>query len=300
MEDAPQKKVDPGAPAWVLTFADLMSLLLAFFVLLFSFSELDKQKFKELSGSLKDAFGVQREVKARETPLGTSFIAREFSPGRTQPTVRNEVRQESMNELKRYALAIDVEKVEDKLGKEMEAGLVEVANDGEQVITIRIRELNSFPLGSAELSKTFYPVIGKIAEVLHEIGGHVVVAGHTDPLPIHNERFRSNWDLASARAATVLHRIVDEGGLPNQRFRLAGYAATRPLGDNSTAEGRAQNRRVEVVLLRDEFIDEDGNFTSPDRDQQVREGLTQPQTDSAGSTIETAAPESSPPAASQQ
>ncbi|MBD2858050.1 OmpA family protein [Spongiibacter sp. KMU-158] len=260
MEDAPQKKVAPGAPAWILTFADLMSLLLAFFVLLFSFSELDKQKFKELSGSLKDAFGVQREVKAKETPLGTSFIQREFSPGRTNPTIRNQVRQESMNELKRYALAIDVEKVEDHLSKEMESGLVEVANDGEQVITIRIREMNSFPIGSAELSKSFYPVIKKISDVLHEIGGHVVVAGHTDPVPIHNSKFRSNWDLASARAATVLHQITAVGELPNQRFRLAGYADTRPLGDNNTEEGRAQNRRVEVVLLRDDTIDADGNF----------------------------------------
>ncbi len=266
LEDLPAKKPDAGAPAWILTFADLMSLLLAFFVLLFSFSEMDKQKFKELSGSLKDAFGVQREVRARETPLGTSMIAREFSPGRTQPTIRNEVRQESMNEMKRYALAMDIEKVSELLGKEIGEGLVEVEGSGDQVITIRIREMGSFPSGSADLSNDFEPVIGKIAAAIEAIPGKVVVAGHTDPRPIHNEQFRSNWDLSSARAATVLHSITRISGLPNTRFRVAGYADTMPIDDNTTAEGRAKNRRVEVVMLRDEYVDPDGGIINEERE----------------------------------
>ncbi|WP_372861539.1 flagellar motor protein MotB [Spongiibacter sp.] len=264
MEDLPQKKAAPGAPAWILTFADLMSLLLAFFVLLFSFSEMDKQKFKELSGSMRDAFGVQREVPAFNPPIGTSIIARDFSPGRPTPTIDNEVRQAAAQEMRSYAempidedlriseeeLAADLEKVERYLNVEIKEGLVEVEDDGERVITIRIREMGSFASASADMDSDFLPVINKIATLIQEIGGHVVIAGHSDNLPINTSRFRSNWDLSSARAATVLQRIVDRSGLSAEHFRLAGHADTRPIDNNDTPEGRARNRRVEVILLR--------------------------------------------------
>ncbi len=90
-----EQKCPEGIPAWVMTFADLMSLLLAFFVLLFSFSEIDKNVYKEMAGSMRDAFGVQRDIKVKEPPKGINIIAREFSPGRPKETPINEVRQET-------------------------------------------------------------------------------------------------------------------------------------------------------------------------------------------------------------
>lgn len=268
MDDAPVKKTQPGAPAWVMTFADLMSLLLAFFVLLFSFSELDKQKFKELSGSMKDAFGVQREVPAFNPPIGDSIISRDFSPGMPTPTEQDQVRQEAMKELTEMRkqgeneedendLLRDLEKVLNYLEVEIAKGVVEVQSDGERVITIRIRETGSFPSGSAELSNDFNPVIVKIARLTNEIGGRVAVAGHTDILPISTERFRSNWELSSARAVTVLEEIVAKGELDPARFQVAGFGATRPIDSNATVEGRARNRRVEVILLRGGSLDTD-------------------------------------------
>ena len=101
------KKRSEGIPAWVMTFADLMSLLLAFFVLLFSFSEIDKNIYKEMAGSLKLAFGVQREVKAKEPPKGINIIAREFSPGRPVPTPHDEVRQMTTDEYKMHPVFTD-------------------------------------------------------------------------------------------------------------------------------------------------------------------------------------------------
>jgi chemotaxis protein MotB len=257
VDDAPVKKADAGAPAWVLTFADLMSLLLAFFVLLFSFSEMDKQKFKELSGSMKDAFGVQREVPAFKPPIGTSMIAREFTPGTVRPTIESEVRQEALQEMTTFVseeadedVLEDMEKVKAHLALEIEEGLVEVESDGKKVIIIRIRERGSFPSGRAELSPGFDAVIVKFGNVLNDISGQIVVAGHTDNIPIHTDRFYSNWDLSSARAATVIGSIVESSGqLPN-RFRVAGYADTRPIADNATPDGRARNRRVEIFMLR--------------------------------------------------
>lgn len=264
MEELPGKKAAAGAPAWVLTFADLMSLLLAFFVLLFSFSEMDKQKFKELSGSMRDAFGVQREVPAFQPPIGTSVIARDFSPGRPTPTLENEVKQQAVNEMRVYAemavdeaeriskeeLEADLQRVKEHLDIEIQEGFVEVVDDGERVITIRIKEMGSFPSGSAQLNNDFKPVIYKIAELVADIGGHVVIAGHTDRLPIHTSRFRSNWELSSARAATVLESILERSGQSAEYFRLAGHADTRPIDSNDTAAGRSRNRRVEVILLR--------------------------------------------------
>lgn len=100
-DDAPPKKPAAGIPAWVMTFADLMSLLMCFFVLLLSFSEMDVQKYKQVAGSMSEAFGVQREVKTKDIPKGTSVIAKEFSPGRPQPTPLNVVRQNTMNDMHR-------------------------------------------------------------------------------------------------------------------------------------------------------------------------------------------------------
>ncbi|WP_372748810.1 flagellar motor protein MotB [Litorivivens sp.] len=266
MEDAPVKKAQAGAPAWVMTFADLMSLLLAFFVLLFSFSEMDKQKFKELSGSMRDAFGVQREVPAFNPPIGTSVIARDFSPGMPTPTDQDQVRQEAIKELTEMRkqgeneeaendLLEDLEKVLNYLEVEIAKGVVEVQSDGERVITIRIRETGSFPSGSADLSNDFNPVILKIARLTNEIGGRIAVAGHTDIVPISTDRYRSNWELSSARAVTVLEQIVEKGQLDPARFQVAGFGATRPIDSNDTAEGRARNRRVEVILLRGGSLD---------------------------------------------
>jgi chemotaxis protein MotB len=248
-----------------MTFADLMSLLLAFFVLLFSFSELDKQKFKELSGSMREAFGVQREVKVKEPPKGISFIAREFSPGRPRPTPMNVVQQQTTNELNRHLLIPEKLKVGERdpspeadaklvrklLAAEIEEGIVEVKTEGRRVI-IRIREKGSFDSGSSVLQVGFEPVMEKIGDVLREIGGTVVVAGHTDNIPINTRQFRSNWELSAARAATVLHGMIARSSGSAERFRLEGHADTRPVESNSDAEGRARNRRVEITLVRDD------------------------------------------------
>ena len=107
-EAAPKKEESTGAPAWVMTFADLMSLLMCFFVLLLSFSEMDLQKYKQVAGSMKNAFGVQREIKSMAMPKGTSVIAQEFSPGRPSPTPLNVIRQNSIDDTKQTLEFTDV------------------------------------------------------------------------------------------------------------------------------------------------------------------------------------------------
>lgn len=273
-------KCPEGIPAWVMTFADLMSLLLAFFVLLFSFSEMDKAVYKELAGSLKDAFGVQREIKAKETPRGINIIAREFSPGRPQPTAINEVRQMTTDESKLHPVFTDpskqgqenqnkkvdanvtlsdeqikqIERIEkdsalvrEALDKEIKEGTVDLEVT-EKSIILRVREKGSFPSGSADIIKPFKAIVDKISEVFRSFDGVIVVSGHTDNIPIKTYRFRSNWELSSSRAVSVIHELVKTSALRDKKFKIAAYAETQPVDSNDTSVGRSKNRRVEIMM----------------------------------------------------
>ncbi len=267
----------PGSPAWMATFADLMSLLMCFFVLLLSFSEMDVLKFKQLAGSMREAFGVQNQIKVEDIPKGTSIIAQEFSPGRPEPTPLNEVRQMTVNndmnsldvrsregeaqvedqlkgleELRRQQEEEAREEaiaVAQALSQEIGEGSIEVETDGTRLI-IRVKERGSFQSGSAELRFEYIPVIAKIRDLLLEISGKITIEGHTDNIPYGGRQFESNWDLSSARALAVAHELFSDRRINQSRFSITGYADTRPLAPNSSAELRARNRRVEIVIQK--------------------------------------------------
>lgn len=245
-----------GAPAWVMTFADLMSLLMCFFVLLLSFSEMDAQKFKLIAGSMSKAFGVQRQVKADDIPMGTSVIAQEFSPGKTEPTPVLDVRQQTTREEVNLETAKDVmEQVAEaqaaelrmKMQQEIADGLIEVDSQQDKVI-IRIKEKGSFPSGTAELHKGFLPILERIRAQIVTTPGTITVAGHTDDVPINTFRFRSNWELSSSRAVSVLEQLLKGGGIHPGNAEVKGLADTQPLVPNDNREHRATNRRVEIIL----------------------------------------------------
>ncbi len=268
-EDCEPTKCPEGIPAWVMTFADLMSLLLAFFVLLFSFSEMDAQKYKQVAGSMSDAFGVQRQVKVKDPPKGINIIAREFSPGTAQTTPLNQVRQSTADDTQQFPvlgsnhdkkksdLEKEGEKIKLALQKEIEEGLIEVDIE-DQKIVIRIQEKGSFPSGSANMIEPFKEVIIKINKAIQPSSGRIIVAGHTDDVPIHNDHFRSNWELSASRAVTVLHELSRDSVIRKGRFEIKAFADTRPLVANDTPENRAKNRRVEVTLVYGK--DREGNL----------------------------------------
>ncbi len=259
-DDCEPTKCPEGIPAWVMTFADLMSLLLAFFVLLFSFSEMDAQKYKQVAGSMSEAFGVQRQVKVKDPPKGINIIAREFSPGTAQTTPLNQVRQSTADDTQQFPvlgtnhdkkksdLEKEGEKIKLALQKEIEEGLIEVDIE-DQKIVIRIQEKGSFPSGSANMIEPFKEVITKINKAIQPTSGRILVAGHTDDVPIHNDHFRSNWELSASRAVTVLHELSRNSVIRKERFEIKAFADTRPLVANDTPENRAKNRRVEVTLV---------------------------------------------------
>lgn len=345
-DDAPRAKAAEGAPAWVMTFADLMSLLMCFFVLLLSFSEMDVSKYKEMAGSMKDAFGVQREIKSKEPPKGINVIAREFSPGRPEPTQLNVIRQMTTSDMRvnldlgkerhrpaptrskepdsdntktastqssglsaaqqqelQKAKALAVKRLEEALkadgqladlraqsadkgvtvdpksldelikarvaaekqeklnqsarqisaalGREIKSGSVDVETAGQKII-IRVREKASFGSGQAELKEGFRPILARVAEILKGADGKIIVAGHSDNVPIYTERFRSNWELSAARAVSVAHEMMLATTIPSGRFLIQGYADTEPVASNDNAADRAKNRRVEIILQQGE------------------------------------------------
>ncbi|OUR72217.1 flagellar motor protein MotB [Methylophaga sp. 41_12_T18] len=260
-----------GLPAYMGTFADLMSLLMCFFVLLLSFAEMDALKYKMVVKSLEDAFGVQREVAANEIPKGTSIIAQEFSPGDPRPTPLKEVRQDTIDETRdalkvkmdaedvakeqQKEIAEEVEKFKEALEGEIEEGLIDVESQLNRIV-IRIREKGSFPSGDARLNNAFVPILQKIHDVLVKTNGQIAVAGYTDDIPINTPRYRSNWELSTSRATSVVHELLRYHQMPPERFVLEGYADTKPLAPNDTAENRARNRRVEIIVLKSSIIDE--------------------------------------------
>ena len=250
----------------MLTFADLMSLLLAFFVLLFSFSEMDQQKYKQVAGSMRDAFGIQREINVKDPPKGINIIAQEFSAGKPdESTPLNEMRQITTDDFRQYleipkptkefsdALKVEKERLRLALEKEINEGFVEV-DITDKTIVIRILERGSFASASNQLIEPFRSLLEKIAQTIGSNPGYVIVAGHTDSVPISNAHFRSNWELSASRAVTVVHELMEHGGIPKNRFRIEGYGDTLPVDTNDTPEGRARNRRVEVTLRYDESL----------------------------------------------
>jgi chemotaxis protein MotB len=292
-EEQPCDCPPEGLPPWMGTFADLMSLLMCFFVLLLSFSEMDAMKFKRLAGSMAQAFGVQNKLNVTDVPKGTSIIAQEFSPATPEPTPINEIWQhtEDITESSldfECAQEYDVEqgeenqeagvkarikqKLEDMIQQteqdatelaqalhdQIAAGEIEIETVGRKII-IRIREKGSFKTASAEMNEDYYDVISEIGEVLRVKPGKIQVQGHTDNIPIRTAKFRSNWELSSARAVSVAHELMKIDEINPKRFEVSGFADTHPLVVNDSSAARSRNRRVEIVIQQglDESLDDD-------------------------------------------
>ncbi|MDG2502431.1 MAG: flagellar motor protein MotB [Porticoccaceae bacterium] len=362
-----------GAPAWMATFADMATLLMAFFVLLLSFAEMNVPKYKQIAGSMKAAFGVKRVVPVISIPTARSLVKEEFTPAVAQPTVIDRKRQRSEEMTKKNVVVktqenkadfkteqsfrkleetlaeeieqgqvvvrlegervvvelqspqssggedsssdgngsggpisqetldiaakvidaqaetsteIEVRKqqlasgsdisatdtqdsdqnpsgggasnnqnIEDRLQKirsdlaaEIQMGLAEVERDGDRII-VRLASQGSFVSGSANLQAGFITLLRQVGDSLAASEGKVRVEGHTDNVPVaFSERFNSNWDLSAARSATVADFFINNSGFAQENMLVAGFADTKPIATNNTSEGRARNRRIEVIV----------------------------------------------------
>ena len=264
---------------WLVTFSDLLSLLLCFFVVLLSVADFDPIKYKQIQSNMINAFGVQREIPLEDIPKGTSVVATHFQPGIPDETPIETIQQvtreqerdslrlgepdaqqererdmreavETLDEMMQLVrdTEIDADMLRKLLRAEIEAGQIDVESE-DRTILIRIRERGSFTSGSAYLNNDFVKVIDKIGIALGQIEGRIFVEGHTDSIPINSFAYPSNWDLSVSRAASVTRRLVrPETEINPRRVTASGFAATRPQAINTTAEGRARNRRVEIII----------------------------------------------------
>lgn len=252
---APQKKF----PMWLTTFSDLMALLMCFFVLLLSFSEMDVTKFKQVIGKMSKAFGVQRDEMAATSPKGTSIIADEFRPGRPdivspqkvmQQTIDEDLQTLDFNEIKVTKIESDINQISEYMKDDMSEESMEVTQEGGKII-IRLFDQDSFLPGSALLKPTYLPMVKKVSGILAASDGEVVIAGHTDDLFIKNDRFRSNWELSASRAVSVAHELLGAGMIKPERIIITGHGSSRPLVKNKDRNSRQKNRRVEIILKQD-------------------------------------------------
>ncbi len=221
------KKQPAGAPAWMCTFADMMSLLLCFFVLILSFATLDEPSFRKVTGSIKDALGVRKKSQVSDMPQGTKMVAPQFD------TIPFHVREE----------------IEALFQQQIESGLVTVEQDSAGVITLRIKDSLAFDFGSAELKEGFKPFLDKLGRLALQSDSTVEVGGHTDNVRVRpGAPFSSNWGLSANRAVKVMEYMVSGNEIPAHRLAVAAFADGRPVAVNDTAEGRAANRRVEFKI----------------------------------------------------
>ena len=343
-----------GAPPWMATFADMATLLMAFFVLILSFSNVNVPKFEQIAGSLAVAFGVKRVVPMISIPKGETLLNTQFTPADAEASVIPNKSQQ-VNDATKYHIKqmteeneasfdteLDFISVKEVLADEIEAGQVSVTLEGDEIVVellspentasnaesgqslggkvpqevlevakkivdaqsgiptpiavkrpiegdknaegrsketddrlkvirtalsseigsglaevervgdkiiIRLGQQDSFSSGSAELQRAFQPTLQRVGAAIKDVGGIIRVEGHTDNVPVgFSDRFRSNWDLSSARSASVANYILDSTELEPGRLSISGFADSKPIASNDTLEGRARNRRIEVIV----------------------------------------------------
>lgn len=205
-------KEEDNTHRWLISYSDFLTLLFTFFVALFSLSTMDLWKAEKFTGSLRKAFKVIDE------PIP-------FEEDRNRAVIE------------------DLKKLLNDISG------IEVKSDIRGII-ITLPNSLLFDSGSAQLKGESIDALRRISEYLREIGGRILIEGHTDNVPLsHNSIYKSNWELSAARASSVLHFLV-QAGLSPDRFTIAGYGEYRPITSNDTPEGRAKNRRVELIILR--------------------------------------------------
>jgi chemotaxis protein MotB len=218
------KRSQPNHERWLVSYADFITLLFALFVVLFAASNADKEKMQKFAQSVESAIshsgvrsaGTPQGLQPREPVLSSAHGALELS-------LRREIEQQQVR------LTLD------------KRGLV-----------ITLNQTAFFDSGSADFDSSMYPTLGKIAGTIAQIDNPIRLEGHTDSRPIHNGRFENNWALSSARSIAVLELLAERFGIAPGRMAVAGYADTAPVFSNDTEEGRARNRRVDIVVLSQE------------------------------------------------
>lgn len=242
-----------GSERWLLTYADLITLLMVFFIVLYSMSELDKEKYARVANYLSMAFG-QGSLVINSSGLGSGFAI-----------MRSGDLRALAPETARLARPAPIQAAPDpllSLGEELRHDFVHEGRFAIRVVerglTISLVGSAAFDSGDAEIRPEFFPVLDAISRRLSAIPHDISIEGFTDDDPIRTAEYPSNWYLSTARANRV-RDYLEQGGIEAYRMIVVGYGATRPAWSNATGEGKAKNRRVDIVILRERRMIDPGH-----------------------------------------
>ena len=257
---AKRKAEEPpkGAPAWQSTFADLMNLLLCFFVMLFAMSDVDKQKFELIAASFTQSFSVfsggaqavgdgilisNGVSQLNELDEYMTTMGRAAEETTEEQDKWDEIEEEQLKESESLS-----ELIEEALQEQNLEGMVDV-DFTSQYVSLTLNGALLFDSGSAQIKTDSLPILEKIGVILRKYGKSIIeIEGHTDNVPIHTSKYADNNELSSARALSVFNYLVENSGLDPAIVKHTGRGEYVPIADNSTETGRAKNRRVEIKI----------------------------------------------------
>lgn len=228
----------PGAPEWMTTYGDMVTLLMAFFVMLFAFSNIDAQKFEQVMQSFQGSAGIlSGGLTVNDNELIFEALPEQNITDSLQQAEENlEILKDTIQEY------VELQELESEVSVEFDTrGLI-----------IRFKDNALFDSGSADLKTSSEEILMFIGELLNSDefkDRSIRVEGHTDDIPIRTARFPSNWELSTTRSTNVIKFFINRGTIEPERLSASGYGEYYPIADNETREGRAKNRRVDIVIL---------------------------------------------------
>lgn len=247
-------KSHPSHERWLVSYADFITLMFAFFVVMYSTAQVDKKKVGELAQAIQAAFQKLGVFPANSSqvpitaamPMPISAIENPKPPEPVGTIVNPE--KDLLGNAENGDLGPLRKELQQALQEEISRREVDLRTvpDG---LVISLREVGFFESGSAAVRSNSQPAFGRIVSLLSPLRYRLRIEGHTDPVPIHNAQFASNWELSTARATELVRILITDHGFAPERLSAAGFAEYHPIAGNDTADGRAQNRRVDVVVL---------------------------------------------------
>jgi chemotaxis protein MotB len=237
---------------WLVSYADFMTLLFAFFVVMFATSQTDKARAQQVSDSVKEALDKGGVAAAVHEILGGTVDEK----GKGNAQMKGAGGSQAQNVKPQAAIAEllpSMQYLSKSLEGEIHQGKIEMHLEPRGLV-VSLRQATFFPSGADTVDPNTYSSVEKIAQIIHDLPNSVRLEGHTDAVPIHTARFRSNWELSAARAIAMMELFSGRFEIPPQRMAIAGYADTAPLDSNDTPEGRAHNRRVDIVILNQRVL----------------------------------------------
>jgi chemotaxis protein MotB len=253
---------------WMVSYADFITLMFAFFVVMFATSQTDKAHAQQVSDSVKQALDKGGVAAAVHEILGGTVDDK----GKGNAQMKGPGGSEKAKVAPERAILAELLPSLQYLNKELQAeihdGKIEMHLEPRGLV-LSLRQATFFPSGGDTIDPKTYPIVEKIAQTMRELPNSVRLEGHTDSVPIHTARFHSNWELSAARSIGMMELLSDRFEIPRQRMAIAGYADTAPLDSNDTQEGRAHNRRahnrrVDVVILNQQVKSTEGGSVPSD------------------------------------